>query len=119
VPTLRGAVGVGKFGAPAEPGSNDERQVMTHNFSRLKAHILPLSVADDFSVARREWVLFDVEISEDLDECPCGQEIKEHCFIRNRLNQNATHVGNVCINRFIGIVTGNLFAGRYTVVPVY
>lgn len=83
----------------------------THNFERLKAHILPLSVAGDFSTARREWTLYAVEISEEWDHCPCSHEIKEHCFIRNRLNQNATHVGNVCINRFIGISTGNLFGG--------
>ncbi len=52
-----------------------------------------------------------VEISEDFDHCPCGQEIKEHCYIRNRLNGNETYVGNICINRFIQIDTGNLFDG--------
>jgi len=86
-------------------------QVPTHNFERLKAHILPLSVAGDFATARHEWTLFAVEISEEWDQCPCSHEIKEHCFIRNRFNGNETHVGNVCINRFIGIETGNLFAG--------
>lgn len=30
---------------------------------------------------------------------------------RNRLNGNETYVGNVCINRFIQIDTGNLFDG--------
>jgi hypothetical protein len=84
---------------------------MEHNFERLKAHILPLSEAKEFDVARREWNLVGVEISEEFDNCPCGQEIKEHCFIRNTLNGNETYVGNVCINRFIGIDTGNLFEG--------
>ncbi len=84
---------------------------MEHNFERLKDHILPLSVSDDFNTARTEWVLVGVEVSEEFDHCPCGQEIKEHCFIRNQLNGNTTYVGNVCINRFIGINTGNLFAG--------
>jgi len=81
------------------------------NFERLKAHILPLSVSQVFDVARTEWDLVAVEISEEFDNCPCGQEIKEHCYIRNRLNANATYVGNVCINRFIQIDTGNLFDG--------
>ena len=82
-----------------------------HNFERLKAHILPLSVSQVFDVARTEWSLVAVEISEEFDACPCGQSIKEHCYIRNRSNGNETYVGNVCINRFVGIDTGNLFDG--------
>lgn len=84
---------------------------MEHNFERLKTHILPLSNANDFDAARREWNLIGIEVSEEFDNCPCGQDIKEHCYIRNDLNGNTTYVGNVCINRFIGIDTGNLFAG--------
>lgn len=84
---------------------------MEHNFERLKAHIIPLSRAKNFEIARREWDLVGIEVSEEFDNCPCGQEIKEHCFIKNRVNGNTTHVGNVCINRFIGINTGNLFEG--------
>ena len=70
-----------------------------------------MSVANDFPSAKAEWELVDVELNEQWDNCPCGKEIKELCHIRNRLNQNRTHVGNVCINRFIGIETGNLFTG--------
>src|SRR3546814_17760195 len=83
----------------------------TNNFERLKAHILPLSVSSTFDVARREWDLVGVEISEEFDNCPCGQDIKEHCYIRNRLDGNSTYVGNFCINRFIHIAPGNLFDG--------
>jgi len=82
-----------------------------HSFERLRAHILPLSVSSDFEVARTEWSLVAIEISEEFDQCPCGQDIKEHCYIRNRLNDNETYVGNVCINRFIQIDTGSLFEG--------
>ena len=84
---------------------------MEHNFERLKDHILPLSNSKDFNTARTEWILIGFEVSEEFDNCPCGQEIKEHCYIRNKLNGNITYVGNICINRFIGIETGNLFAG--------
>ncbi len=83
----------------------------SHNFEQLKAHILPLSEAKDFSIARAEWELVGVEISDEFDHCPCGKEIKEHCYIKNKINGNSTYVGNVCINRFIGIDTGSLFDG--------
>lgn len=82
-----------------------------HNFERLKAHILTLSDASNFEEARLEWSLDAVEVSEVFDQCPCGQDIKEHCYIRNRRNGNQTYVGNVCINRFLQIETGNLFEG--------
>lgn len=84
---------------------------MDQNFERLAQHILPLSISEDFNVARTEWALVGIEVSEEFDQCPCGQDIKEHCYIKNQLNGNTTYVGNVCINRFIGISTGNLFAG--------
>lgn len=84
---------------------------MTQNFERLRDHILPLSLADNFEVAKSEWILEAVEVSEEFDSCPCGQEIKEHCYIRNKLTGHQTYVGNVCVNRFIGIDTGTLFDG--------
>ena len=82
-----------------------------HNFERLKSHIVPLSNSKSFESARLEWDLVGIEISEEFDECPCRQDILEHCHIRNRLNGATTYVGNVCINRFVGIDTGNLFDG--------
>lgn len=84
---------------------------MNHNFERLKEHIFSLSNSQDFYTAKKEWKLVDIEIQEDWDNCPCGKEIKELCYISNKLNGNKTYVGNVCINQFIGIQTGNLFAG--------
>lgn len=82
-----------------------------HNRQRLSAHILPLSAANDFHEACREWFLVDVQLSEDWGACPCGQGIKEHCYIRNRVNGNTTWVGNVCVRRFMQIDAGNLFSG--------
>lgn len=84
---------------------------MEHNFERLKSHILPLSAATTFGMAVREWDLIGIEMSEEFDSCPCGQPIKEHCYIKNKVNGNTVYVGNVCINRFLGINTGNLFDG--------
>ena len=82
-----------------------------YNFERLKTHIMELSQSSDFIAARSEWDLVHIEISEEFDHCPCGQSIKEHCYIRNRVTGKETYVGNVCINKFLGIDTGNLFAG--------
>src|ERR1700739_3981209 len=84
---------------------------MSHNFERLREHILPLSRARTFEAARAEWILESVEVSDEFASCPCGQDIKEHCYIRNTLTGHQTYVGNVCVNRFIGIDTGNLFDG--------
>lgn len=84
---------------------------MSHNFENLKNYILPLSKSDDFQIAKQEWKLIGVEIQEEWDNCPCGKDIKELCYIENELTGHKTHVGNVCVNQFIGINTGNLFAG--------
>ena len=84
---------------------------MEHNYERLKAHILPLSNANTFTVAKNEWKLVGVEMHEEFDHCPCGQQIKELCHLENQSNGHKTYVGNVCVNRFIGIDPGNLFAG--------
>lgn len=82
-----------------------------HNFENLKAHILARSRASNFEDARREWELESVEITDDFDSCPCGQDIKEHCYIRNRYTNKCTYVGNVCVNRFMQIKTDTLFDG--------
>ena len=82
-----------------------------HNFENLKAHILPLSHSQSFAIASTEWDLVSIEITDDFDHCPCGQDIKEHCYIRNRVTRAETYVGNVCINRFLHISTGSLFDG--------
>lgn len=84
---------------------------MSHNFEQLKAHILPLSKGESFEAARQEWSLEYVEVSDEFDSCPCGQEIKEHCYINNKVTGHKTYVGNVCVNRFLGIDTGTLFDG--------
>jgi len=80
-----------------------------HNIETLKKHILPLSESNNFDKAKLEWKLSRVEVHKDWNKCPCGHSIKELCFIKNTINGNATHVGNVCINKFIEINTGNIF----------
>jgi len=77
----------------------------------LKKHILAMSHAQDFTQACLEWHLVNIYLTEEWDNCPCGQDIKEHCEIANRVTGAQTFVGNVCINRFIPLNTATLFAG--------
>lgn len=89
----------------------DKDSAAGHNFDRLKAHILPLSKSSNFDDAKREWTLVAIEKSEQTDNCPCGQKIREHCYIRNTETNAHTYVGNVCIRRFMGINVQTLFDG--------
>lgn len=84
---------------------------MSKNQEKLEEHILTLSTASDFDFAKKEWNLTRIEFRKGFDHCPCGQRIKELCYITNQNNGNETYVGNVCINKFIGIDTGNIFDG--------
>lgn len=81
------------------------------NDENLQSHIVSLSEASNFNVARLEWILDGFTLNDDWDECPCGKDIKELCHIKNVKNGNQTYVGNVCVNRFIQLDTGGLFAG--------
>jgi hypothetical protein len=82
-----------------------------HNFEKLKEHILPLSNSPEFNTAKNEWKLVGVEIQENWHHCPCGQPIKDLCYIQNQFNAHKMYVGSMCVNQFIGIKTGNLFDG--------
>lgn len=83
---------------------------MTTNFDRLRAHILPLSTSQYWSIARQEWTLASICVSQYPESCPCGQNpIYEICTIRNMVNGNETDVGNICVNRFVGIESGTVF----------
>lgn len=84
---------------------------MSSSFEKLKSHITALSVSSSYQIAKTEWEVTTFEYVEDFDNCPCGHEIKELCYLRNKLNGNETYVGNVCVRQFLGIDTGNVFAG--------
>lgn len=77
----------------------------------MKSHILSLSQSPAFEEACQEWQLAGIYVTENWDNCPCGQDIKEHCEISNKVTGYHTFVGNVCINRFIYLGTATLFGG--------
>lgn len=89
---------------------------MSHNFQQLKESILALSNSKDFDIAKKEWKWVGLEVHENWTNCLCGKDIKEQCYLKNTVNGNETYVGNVCINKFIGIDTGNIFAGLKRII---
>lgn len=82
----------------------------------LEQHILSLSNAKNINQAILEWKWVDIRIISN-SSCPCGKKpIKENCVLENKLNNNITKVGNVCVNQFIGINTGNVFSGLNRII---
>ena len=60
----------------------------------------------NFSELRHEWEFIDIETDEAGSQCLCGKEIKELCYIQNKLNNNILIVGNECIKKICP--SGNL-----------
>lgn len=86
----------------------------THNFQILSARLLELSNSKVWAHARHEWRLDRVENledGEDFETCMCTHHpIKELCYLRNVVNNNEAMVGNVCVNKFMGLGSEVIFA---------
>jgi hypothetical protein len=77
---------------------------------RLSIEIRMLSESKDWEEAKTEWELESIYFSEDSEICLCGHTpIIECCVLRNTINENTAVVGNVCVNKFIGIETDPIF----------
>lgn len=81
------------------------------NREKLRQHIIERSKSDDFNIAKEEWQLVEIEYSEAWDNCPCGQEIKKLCYIKNKFTKVKTYVGSTCIDNFMGMDTEKIFRG--------
>lgn len=57
------------------------------------------STITDFTKAKEEWILVNVEKHDDWNQCLCGKDIKELCYIKNKVNEKVLIVGNECINK--------------------
>lgn len=74
----------------------------------LKPEIIILSNSKDWNIAKQEWKFHYAYKSEEAQQCLCGkQPIYNICVIRNIENGKETEVGNKCINKFLGIESGN------------
>jgi hypothetical protein len=82
----------------------------SYNFQQLKAHILPLSKADIWEMAAKEWSLTGIHEADEPETCPCGHfPIMEICSIHNRVTGHSTEVGNICVKRFLGLRSDLIF----------
>jgi hypothetical protein len=74
--------------------------------------IIARSVADNWEEAKREWDLVEIYREDEPLTCLCGHTpIIEICILRNRLKAATAIVGNVCVNRFLGIESEQIFEG--------
>jgi hypothetical protein len=82
-----------------------------HNEAKFKAAILALSLSKDWDDAKAEWQLHFVYEDPNDRACECEHSpIHQICVIRNRRNSNMTEVGNVCVRRFLRLVSSRIFA---------
>jgi len=82
------------------------------NRFQLFREIIARSVAQHWREAKREWELVDIYREDEPLECLCGHTpIIEICVLRNRRNGNDAIVGNVCVNKFLGIDSNLIFEG--------
>lgn len=74
--------------------------------------IIARSAADNWEEAKREWDLVEIYREDEPLTCLCGHTpIIEICILRNQLNAGTAIVGNVCVNRFLGIESERIFEG--------
>lgn len=105
---------------PAQDPEVDHTHAETgHNAFRLIEEIVRLSVAQNWVEARLEWSLERVFRADRQTPgtCLCGHfPIIEHCVLVNRENGNGAVVGNVCVQKFLGLASGSIFHGLHRVM---
>jgi len=82
-----------------------------HNEANFKAAIFKLSTSPDWDTAKAEWELHFVYDDPSDRSCECGHSpIHQICVIKNRKNANKTEVGNVCVKRFLRLLSQRIFS---------
>lgn len=76
----------------------------------LISKITVLSNADNWEVAKTEWILDVICISNEPETCLCNHyPIIELCTLKNKYNGNLATVGNCCVKKFIGLPSDKIF----------
>jgi hypothetical protein len=76
----------------------------------LMQEIIRLSQAATWREAKLEWELAEVFYQQEPDTCLCGHfPINEICVLRNRRNGHRAEVGNVCVKKFLGLPSDEIF----------
>lgn len=77
---------------------------------QLHEEIIARSEATTWALARQEWGLKNIWMSDTAQTCLCGPHpIKEICEIENQVNGATTEVGNCCVNHFLGMNSEQFF----------
>jgi hypothetical protein len=82
---------------------------MTPKFKILREQIILRSIADNWDDAKDEWEVSHIYLDHEGDNCLCTQDICECCVLCNIHTGEETIVGNVCVNRFLGIDHSTVF----------
>lgn len=82
-----------------------------YNFEQLKAEMIARSHDKDWQQAKLEWDLELVFQVSNPQVCLCGhQPILQICSLKNHLTGQQAEVGNVCVERFLGIRSRRIFS---------
>ncbi|MCW6531693.1 hypothetical protein NED98_15705 [Sphingomonas sp. MMSM20] len=82
-----------------------------HNELKFKTAILALSTVKDWDEAKAEWALHFVYDDAAERSCECEHSpIHQICVIKNRKNGAETEVGNVCVRRFLRLLSNRIFS---------
>jgi hypothetical protein len=82
-----------------------------HNEAKFKAAVLALSTSQNWDEAKAEWDLDFVYIDSSDRACECEHSpIHQICVIKNRRNASVTEVGNVCVRRFLRLLSNRIFS---------
>lgn len=82
---------------------------MESNRVKLAREITQRSISNEWESAKQEWALDFVYWAEELEHCLCGHPIMECCVLLNKQNNQRAVVGNVCVNKFMGIESDKIF----------
>ncbi len=83
-----------------------------YNFQQLQTEIFQRSVEkQDWSLCKNEWRVYDIYRVGEEQVCLCGHHpIYQICELQNDVNRQFAAVGNVCVQKFIGLRSKRLFA---------
>jgi hypothetical protein len=81
-----------------------------YNFEKFKKAILDLSVSPDWDTAKAEWQLNMVYEDPSHRSCECEHApIHQICVIKNQKNSKVAEVGNVCVQKFLRLMSNRIF----------
>lgn len=82
-----------------------------YNFEKFKTAILAQSVSPDWDTAKSEWRLHMVYEDPSDRSCECEHSpIHQICVIRNHKNGQLAEVGNVCVQKFLRLMSNRVFS---------